>query len=83
MRVVSLCATNRGYRIADKVLALAAGSEFTVFDYYETAWESPRLDDVGKSTEAYGHQVFEARNIAKGAASLLKPPSMTLGQCSR
>ena len=69
MHVVLLCATKRGYRVAEKLFSLGAGHDFTVFSFRETAWEPPFLDNIKRLTEASGHQFFEARNVAKGAAS--------------
>ena len=69
MRVVLFCATNRGYRVAERLFALGAGHAFTVFSFRETSWEPPFLDDIRTLTEGNGHQFFEARNVAAGAAS--------------
>lgn len=82
MRVVMLCATNRGYRVAERPFTLGAAYDFTDFSFRDTAWESPNLDDTRKLTVANGHQFFVAQNVM-GAAFLLKQPSKTLGERMR
>ena len=67
MHVVLLCATNRGYRVAEKLFAIGAGYNFTVFSFRETAWEPPFFDDIRTLTEAKGHRFVEARNVFKVA----------------
>ena len=69
MHIVLLCATNRGYRVAEKLYSLGAGHDFTVFSFRETAWEPPYFDDIRRLTEVRGHRFIEARNVAKGKAS--------------
>ena len=68
MHIVLLCATNRGYRVAEKLFAIGEGHDFTVFSFRETAWEPPYLDYIRTLTETSGHRFIEARNVAKGAA---------------
>lgn len=68
MHVVLLCATNRGYRVAEKLFAIGEGHSFTVFSFRETAWEPPFLDPIRTLTESKGHQFLEARNVAAKAA---------------
>lgn len=65
MHVVLLCATNRGFRVAEQLFAMGKGHEFTVISFRETAWEPPFLDDIRALTQANGHRFFEARNVAK------------------
>lgn len=67
MHIVLLCATNRGYRVAEKLFAIGKGHDFSVFSFRETAWEPPFLDDIRRLTQANGHRFYEARNIAKRA----------------
>lgn len=69
MHIVLLCATNRGYRVAERLFAIGLDHSFTVFSFRETAWEPPYLEDIRALTEAQGHQFFEARNVAAQAAS--------------
>ena len=68
MHVVLLCATKRGYQVAEELFALGQGHDFTLFSFRETAWEPPFLDDIRALAKANGHQFLEARNVAKGAA---------------
>ena len=67
--VVLLCATNRGYQVAETLFAIGKGQDFTVFSFRETAWEPPYLDRIRALTEAKGHQFFEVRNVAAQTAS--------------
>ena len=67
MHIVLLCATKRGYRVAEKLFAIGKGHDFTVFSFRETAWEPPFLNDIRSLTEASNHQFFEARDVTKGA----------------
>ena len=67
MHLVLLCATNRGYRVAENLFAIGERHDFTVFSFRETAWEPPFLDDIRRLTLANGHQFIEARNVTKGA----------------
>lgn len=64
MRVVIMCATDRGYRFADKLFQLGRGLDFTVFSFRETAWEPPFLAKIKSLTVTRGHQFYEARNVA-------------------
>ena len=64
MHIVLLCATNRGYRFAQKCFQLGRGHVFTVFSFRETAWEPPYFDDIRSLTQEQGHRFIEARNVA-------------------
>ena len=65
MHVVLLCATNRGFRVAEKLFAIGEGHDFTVFSFRETAWEPPFLADIQSLTQANSHRFVEARNVAR------------------
>lgn len=65
MHIVLLCATNRGYRFAQKLFDIGLGHRFTVVSFRETAWEPPFIADIRLLTEANGHRFIEARNVAR------------------
>jgi methionyl-tRNA formyltransferase len=63
MRIVTLCATQRGYRFIEKLAELVPESELVVFSFREEPWEPPYLDDIRKLTLAKGGQFFETRRV--------------------
>jgi methionyl-tRNA formyltransferase len=63
MRIVTLCATQRGYRFIEKLAELVPQSELVVFSFREEPWEPPYLDDIRKLTLAKGGQFFETRRV--------------------
>ena len=63
MHIVLLCATNRGYRFAQKLFDIGHSHRFTVVSFRETAWEPPYIADIRSVTEAHGHRFIEARNV--------------------
>ena len=65
MHVVLLCATNRGFRVAERLFAIGPEHDFTVFSFRETAWEPPFLDDIQTLTQAKGHRFIQARDVSK------------------
>lgn len=68
LRIVLLCATQRGYRFLRKLIELLpAPSELVVFSFREELWEPPFLDDIRQLTLEKGGQFFEARQVG-GAA---------------
>lgn len=63
MRIVTLCATERGYRFVEKLAELVPQSELVVFSFREEPWEPPYLDDIRELTLAKGGQFFETRRV--------------------
>lgn len=69
MHIVLLCATNRGYRFAQKLFHIGRSHQYTVFSFRETAWEPPFIADIRSLTEAHGHRFVEARNVGRPSLS--------------
>lgn len=63
MRIAVLCATRRGYRFVEKLIALVPDAELVVFSFREEPFEPPFLDDIRALTLAHGGQFFEARQV--------------------
>jgi len=63
MRIALLCATRRGYRALEKLIACRPEVERVVFSFREEAWEPPFLDDIRRLTLESGGQFFEARQV--------------------
>ncbi|MFN8531219.1 MAG: formyltransferase family protein [Anaerolineae bacterium] len=67
MRIVLLCATDRGYRVLEKLAALANSAqpkiEFVVFSFREEAHEPPFLDRIKGLSESIGAVFHEAKQI--------------------
>jgi methionyl-tRNA formyltransferase len=63
MRVVLLCATQRGYRCLQRVVELLPDAQIVVFSFREEQWEPPFLDDIRRLTLASGGQFFEASRV--------------------
>lgn len=66
MRIVTLCATQRGYRFLRKLSDLVPHCELVVFSFPEEPWEPRYLDDIRQLTLERGGQFFEAKQV--GAA---------------
>lgn len=66
MRVAVLCATRRGYRVLEHLIALLPDAELVVFSFREEAHEPPFMNEIRTLAESSGAQFFEARNV--GAA---------------
>lgn len=66
MRIALLCATRRGYRVLERLIAIAPDAELVVFSFREEAHEPPFLDDIRDLAQANGAQFHEARQV--GAA---------------
>jgi methionyl-tRNA formyltransferase len=62
-RIALLCATHRGYRFLQKLLALVPDAELFVFSFREEPWEPPFVDDIRTLAESHGHRFFTARNV--------------------
>lgn len=63
MRIVVLCATQRGYRFLEKLIALVPQADYTVFSFREEPHEPPFLENIRMLTEASGGSFFEARQV--------------------
>lgn len=64
MHIVLLCATRRGYRVLEKLIALAPDAKLTVFSFREEAHEPPFVDDIRGLAESHGAQFFETRKVS-------------------
>lgn len=63
MHIVLACATRRGYRMLEKLIALAPDAELTVFSFREEAYEPPFVDDMRALAEGHGARFFEGRRV--------------------
>ena len=63
MRIVTFCATQRGYRFIRKLVELAPDSQLVVFSFPEDAYEPPFLDDIRNLTESVGGRFIETRQV--------------------
>lgn len=64
MRIVVLCATQRGYRFLQKLTELlGVPTDLVVFSFPEETWEPPFLNDIRDLTLAKGWQFFEAKQV--------------------
>jgi methionyl-tRNA formyltransferase len=64
MRIVLLCATQRGYRFLQKLTALLApATDLVVFSFPEEPREPPFLNDIRGLTLAKEGQFFEAKQV--------------------
>lgn len=63
MRVAVLCATRRGYRILERLIALLPEAELVVFSFREEPHEPPFMNEIRTLTEASGGRFHEARNV--------------------
>ena len=64
MHIVVCCATRRGYRFLEKLIALKADAELTVFSFKEDPWEPPFLDDIRTLTRNSGGIFHEAKQVS-------------------
>lgn len=63
MHIVILCATNRGYRFAERLFEIGQDHTFTVFSFREEAWEPPYLDHIQQLAEQHKATFYETRNV--------------------
>ena len=63
MRIVTLCATRRGYLFIQKLTELLPEIELIVFSFREEPWEPPFLDDIHRLTMTHNGQFFEAKQV--------------------
>ena len=64
MHIVVLCATNRGYRFAERLFEIGAGHAFTIFSFREDPWEPPFLDDIEALAHQHNANFYETRNVS-------------------
>ncbi len=65
MHIVLLCATDRGYRFAERVFDIGQEHSFTVFSFQETPWEPPYFADIRRLALERGHEFNEARFVGQ------------------
>lgn len=63
MRIVLLCATQRGYRFLKKLSQLRPKEEIIVFSFREDPWEPPFLDDIRSFSKDRGYRFFESKKV--------------------
>ncbi len=63
MHIAIACATRRGYRLLEALIALQPSAELTVFCFREDAHEPPFLDDIRLLALDHGARFFEGRRI--------------------
>ncbi len=61
MRIAVLCATRRGYRFLQKLIALAPEADLVVFSFREESIEPSFMNMIQTLTESSGGQFLEAR----------------------
>lgn len=64
MHIVLLCATQRGYRVLDKLSTLTKGHRLTVFSFPETSWEPPFMESIQQLTGERGGVFIQATQVA-------------------
>ncbi len=67
MRLVLLCATQRGFRFLAKLVQLAPQCDLVVFSFPEEPWEPAYLADIRDFSLAHNGQFFEARKLDHSA----------------
>ncbi len=65
MRIALFCATQRGYRVLQKLIELAPQADLLVFSFREEPWEPPFLDDIRTLAESHGAQFVETKQVAR------------------
>ena len=63
MRIAVLCATQRGYRFLEKLIALVPEADYTVFSFREEPHEPPFMENIRQLTQSSGGQFHEARQV--------------------
>ncbi|MBW4438736.1 MAG: hypothetical protein KME04_16465 [Pleurocapsa minor GSE-CHR-MK-17-07R] len=64
MNCVVLCATRRGYRFLEKLIALAPEMHLIVFSFREEPHEPPFMDDIRALTVSAGGEFHETRKVS-------------------
>ena len=66
MHIAVLCATNRGYRCAERLMTKwgGPGRRFTIFSFRETPWEPPYLDSIASLARQHGQAFHQTRDVA-------------------
>ena len=76
--IAVLCATERGYRFLEKLMALSPTSDFSVVSFREENHEPPFLDAIRQLTLANGARFLETRNVGKVGAAFCEVDTMDL-----
>ncbi len=63
IRIALLCATRRGYRVLERLIALQPDAELIVFSFREEAHEPLFMDDIKTLAKAHGATFYEARQV--------------------
>lgn len=63
MRIGLLCATRRGYRVLETLIALLPEARLVVFSFREQPGEPPFMDDIRALTLAHGGEFVEVRQL--------------------
>lgn len=63
MRIALLCATQRGHRFLQELIALAPDAELIVFSFREEPGEPRFLDAIRETTVVHGGQFNEAKQV--------------------
>jgi len=63
MRVLTFCATQRGYRFVQKLTELLPQAEQIVFSFPEDPWEPRYLSDIRELILTKGGQFYESKNV--------------------
>lgn len=61
--IALLCATRRGYRFLERLIALVPEADLVVFSFPEDPWEPRFLEDIRALTQSAGGQFFETCHV--------------------
>jgi methionyl-tRNA formyltransferase len=64
LRIVLLCATERGLRFLRRLRELCPSDELTVVSFPEDPWEPPFLEAIREEARTAGADFFETRDVA-------------------
>ena len=65
MHIALLCATNRGFRVAEFLLERCASHQVTVVSFRETPWEPRYFNAIRDLARAKGQAFHEARDVSQ------------------
>src|SRR5690606_6269303 len=65
MQIAVLCATQRGARFLEKLVALVPEANYTVFSFREEPHEPPFMETIRQITQSCGGQFHEARQVGR------------------
>lgn len=80
MRILLLCATNRGARFLRHLQALAPNDELVVVSFREDPWEPKFFEEIRLFTQEYDIEFYETKNVANAQMAPLweKPIDLIL-----